>query len=196
MPEDLVAGDIEQYTRGALLQTDPETVRALNAALARVRRYCGWHVSPLKTEVITLDRPGCNHPLLILPTLKIVTLTSITVDGVTVDLNDVRISGEAPGVLAKKNLDPWGGYRWDSGFGLIQVTLTHGYTAAEAEDFRGAVLALIDRAQQTVNTGGAGPLIEKQVDDVRYKWGSVSTAVETTSLDKSIIEKYRILPVA
>jgi len=200
MPEDLVPGDVEQYTRGALLQTDPETVRALNAALARVRRYCGWHVSPVRTETVTMDRPPCNSQFLILPTLKIVnpSTISITVDGVAVDPANIRASSDAPGVLSLRNLDPWGGYRWDSGFGLVEVTFTHGFTAIEAEDFRGAVLDLIYKAQQAISSGGAGPLVEKEVDDVRYKWASVSAAVEstTTPLDKSILDKYRILPIA
>lgn len=194
MPEDLVPGDVEQYTRGRLSQTDPETVRALNAALARVRRYCGWHVSPVRTETITVDRPMRNHPFLVLPTLKIVALNSITIDGVVIDMTNVRVSADTPGVLSLNNWNPWGGWHWDSGFGLVSVNLEHGYTAAEVEDFRDGVLSLVDRATLTVSTGAAGPLIEKEVDDVRYRWGtgSVESAVGTAPLDTSIISKYRL----
>jgi hypothetical protein len=194
VPEDLVPGDVEQYTRGRLSQTDPETVRALDAALARVRRYCGWHVSPVRTETIRVDRPPSTHPILVLPTLNIVTLNSITIDSIPVDLANVKVSVEAPGVLSMKNWEPWGGARWDSGFGLVEITLKHGYTAAEAPDFRDAVLSLVDRATLTVNSGGAGPLIEKEVDDVRYRWGtgSVDSAVGAAPLDSSIISKYKL----
>lgn len=194
MPEDLVPGDVEQYTAGRLSQTDPETVRALNAALARVRRYCGWHVSPVRTETITVDRPERNHPYLVLPTLKIVQLNSITIDGVPVALDNVRTSADAPGVLSLNNLNPWSGWHWDSGFGLVEVNLRHGFTAAEAEDFREGVLSLVDRSMQTVNSGATGPLIEKQIDDVRYRWGSgsVDSAVVGAPLDTSIISKYRL----
>ena len=193
MPEDLVPGDVEQYTGGSLSQTDPETVRALNAALARVRRYCGWHVSPVRTEVITIDRPARNHPCLVLPTLKIVQLNSITIDDLPIELNNVRMSADAPGVLSLNNWNPWGGYHWDSGFGLVEVNLRHGYTAAEAEDFREAVLSLVARSAQSANSEAAGPLIEKEVDDVRYRWAeTVEGAVSATALDTSIIGKYRL----
>lgn len=197
MPEDLVPGDVEQYTKGRLSQTDPETVRALNAALAKVRSFCGWHVSPVRTETIILDRPEYNYPTLILPTLKVVELTSITVDGVAIDLSNVRMSREAPGVLAQKNNQPWGGYRWDNGLGLVHVTLDHGFTAAEAEDFRGEVLRLIDVASLAVGTGADGPLEEKQVDDVTYRWSRVPDrlvdSIARNPMDSSALYGYQLL---
>lgn len=193
MAEDLTTADVEQFTKGRLSQTDPGTVRALNAALVRVRRYCGWHVSPVRGETLTLDRP-CS-PLLILPTLKVVTLTSITVDGVDVDLTDVMLSGEAPGVLATRS-NSWGGYWTDSGFGVVEIELEHGFTAAEAEDWREAVLSLIDQASMNVGTGRTGPLISKRVDDVDYHWSGLPREVEDAPLDKSILSKYRLPPFA
>ncbi len=197
MPEELVPGDVEQYTRGRLSQTDPETVRALNAALARARRYCGWHVSPVRTETITVDRPANNHPYLILPTLKIVSLNSITVNDVPVDLTTVRMSVDAPGVLSLNNWIPWDGWNWDSGWGLVQVTLKHGFTAAEAEDFRDGVLSLVNRAARAASQEGMGPPVEKTIDDVTYRWapGALATEVTAAPLDKGILNKYRIMPI-
>lgn len=186
MPETLQPGDVEQYTRGRLAAADPETVRGLEAALARVRRYCGWHVSPVITETITLDGPGGLY--LAMPTLKVVSINGITEDGTVLDLADVLPSADAPGILGKRG---WG--CWKRGFSAIQVDLTHGYSAAEAADFREAVLALVDRAAMAVGVeGGGAQLVEKEVDDVRYRW---SDKVSQVTLDESAVNQYRILPV-
>lgn len=201
MPEALVPGDVEQYTNGRLLQSDPETVRALNAALAKARRYCGWHVSPVQNEILTLDRPYSNT--LILPTLRVVTLNSITVDGTAVDLTKVRMSREAPGVLGLNDSRPWGGkypLSYDPGYGTMVVDLDHGYTAAEAEDFREAILRMIDVASIQVGTGFDGPLEEIKVDDVAYRTPRLGPdrlidAIARNPMDTSVLYQYRILPL-
>jgi hypothetical protein len=74
------------------------------------------------------------------------------------------------------------------------VTFTHGYAAADAEDFRSAVLALVDRAAMAAEgeNVGEGALVEKEVDDVRYKWAS---KVNTVSIDSSALQSFRILPL-
>jgi hypothetical protein len=187
MPEALVPGDVEQYTAGRLSQSDPETVRFLDAALTRVRRYCGWHVSPVRTETIIIDGSGTS--LLVLPTLKIVELISVTEDDVALDpAIDVKISAAAGGVIAKTQ---W--RRWCPGFSNIEVELSHGYTAAEAGDFREAVLSLIDDATMQVGTGRTGPLVGKRVDDVEYSWaGKFAQTIEQSILDTSILSKFRL----
>jgi hypothetical protein len=98
MAEELTPADVEAYTQGRLSASDPETLRALNAALTRARRYCGWHVSPVRQDVAVLDRPswiGIWNELA-LPTLKVVSLDGIEIDGVAMDLANVRESKEAP----------------------------------------------------------------------------------------------------
>lgn len=200
MAEDLLPDDVESYTGGRLSADSDETQRALNAALARARRFCGWHVSPVKTETIILDRPSSSS-LLILPTLKIVTVNSITVDGNAVDLANVRTSSEAPGVLSTKDgFTPWGGWHfWDSGLGRVSVNVSHGYTAEEAADFRDAVLQLIDISTLAIGTGGSGPLEEKQVDDVTYRWSRIPDrlvdSIARNPMDASILYQYRLLPI-
>lgn len=197
MAEELTPADVEAYTQGRLSASDPETLRALNAALTRARRYCGWHVSPVRQDVAVLDRPswiGIWNELA-LPTLKVVSLDGIEIDGVAMDLANVRESKEAPGIIATKDGRPWGAgslLLYDSGYGAIEVTFTHGYAAADAEDFRSAVLALVDRAAMAAEgeNVGEGALVEKEVDDVRYKWAS---KVNTVSIDSSALQSFRIL---
>lgn len=192
MAEDLTTDDVEAYTHGRLLADDPETLRALNAALARARSYCGWHVSPVRKETLIVN--GNGRPLLFLKTMKVVELLSIVEDGVEIDVEQyVRQDAEAPGVIAKVGWEPW-----EYGFSNLEVELRHGYTAAEAADFRESVLALIDRASLAVGTEGQGPLIEKEVDDVRYRWASsnaLSAGVANEFLDESSLYQYRLLPL-
>ena len=188
MPEELLPFDAEQYTKGRLSQTDPDVVRALNSAKSRVRRYCGWHVSPVRAETITLDGNGGQY--LFLPTLKVVTLTSVTLDGETLDLtDDVKQSAEMPGVLVR----PYS--FWHCGYGNIEVTLSHGFTAAEAEDWREAVLSLVDQASMSAGTGRAGPIISKRVDDVHVSWSGLPNEVENAPLDKRALATYRLLTI-
>src|ERR1700733_2175357 len=100
---ELVASDVELYTRGRLPASDVETTRILNRALAAARRYCEWHVTPLVTgDVVTLDGPG--HRLLMLPTLQLQKLNSVTEtwwniqngvstpNPVVLDLNSIEVS--------------------------------------------------------------------------------------------------------
>jgi hypothetical protein len=196
--EDLAVADVEAYTGGRMLASDAETQRALDAALARVRRFCGWHVSPARTETLTVDCPWSS--LLILPTMKIRSITSITVDGNAVDLTTVRTSADAPGCLETVNFQPWGGYRTDSGFGRVAVALSHGFSAAEAADFRQAVLELIDSTSLQKGTGGSGPLVEKKVDDVTYRWSGVVDrfpgSIAKNPLNESLLYQFRLLPFA
>jgi hypothetical protein len=178
LTEALTTSDVDLYTDGRLPQDHPETQRALDAALARARRYCGWHVTPAIRESITLDYFRSNPHVLEIPTLKIVSLESITVDGEPVDLSDVQ--QVAPGLLTRKRC-------WADGETVVE--LTHGYSAAEAQDWREAVLAMIDTASQSIGTGGAGALTSKTVDNVTYSWSSAQ--IGATALDL-----YKILPFA
>lgn len=180
MAENLTAADVSAYTKGRLSEEDDEVVRALNEALARARRYCGWHVSPIRSETLMLNGDGGYE--LFLPTLKIGAITEITIDGEPIDLSTVKRDAEAPGVLIR--------YCWPCGFSNITVTLTHGYTATEAQDWRGAVLRMIDQASQSVGQQSISPMTQKKVDDVEYHW---SDRVQYTSLDATALSQYRLL---
>lgn len=187
MPEELLPGDVEQFSEGDLSQTDPEVVRALAAALQKARRYCGWHVSPVRTETLTVD--GTGGPYLVLPTMKIVALSSIIEDGTVIPLTEVALSRDAPGVLARKN---W--RTWKCGFGFIEVTLTHGLTAAEAQDFRHAVLSLVVEASQSKGASASGALVQQKVDDVEYHWSDAVVTASSEGFGASF-GQFRILPI-
>lgn len=199
MAEDLEPADVEAYTNGRLSASDPETARALAAALARVRRFCGWHVTPvLESDVITLD--GSGNSWLALPTLKVVALNTITEQdrtglAVAVDPVNIQLSAESPGLIRKKL-----GRAWTYGWSTIVVDFDHGYTADEAPDFRDIVLKLVDQASLNVGTGGQGPLTQKRVDDVIYRWSAVVDRLfggfAKDPLSESVLYQYRLLGYA
>jgi hypothetical protein len=184
---ELTPADVEQYTKGRLLAADAETTRLLTAALRGVRRYCGWRVTPIGAETVTLDGPG--RQLLSLPTLSLVELQSITEDGVALDISTLRSS--KTGLVRKKS-----GACWSHHYGAITVTMNHGYD--NAWDWQAAVLELIDRASSAVGevAGSSGPMIEKRVDDVLYRW--MSTIGDPGSkdlfdmLNHAVVDPYRI----
>jgi hypothetical protein len=158
--EDLTPDDVQSFTQGRLAADDPETLRALDAALATVRAYCHWHVSPVRSQTVTLR--GDGWPELALPTLQVVEIVSVTEDGEPVDLDDITLYRN---VLIRK----YGCWR-----GIVVVELSHGFTADEAAGWRDVVLRIVDRDSINVGDGGSGELVYKQVDDVQMRWAGGS----------------------
>ncbi|QBI98660.1 head-to-tail adaptor [Mycobacterium phage Bobby] len=189
MAEDLTPEDVESYTRGRISKDDPETARALAAALQRARRACGWHVTPVQEETVSLH--GTGHGFIVLPTLKPVELLSVTEDGREVDLDDLYFLSEEPGVLYKK----CGWWCREK----IEVTFTHGFTADEAVDFREAVLQVVDIAHIMIGTGAVGPLTGMEVDDVSLRWSGLvdrSWGIAKDPLRESVLYQYRLVAIA
>lgn len=185
MAEDLAPGDVEAYTKGVLLASDAETLRALNSALTRCRNYCGWHVSPVKTDTVMLH--GSGHRFIVLPTLKVDSLISIVENDVVIDVTTIDQYTQEPGVLYKRR-GCW--------HGRIEIVYSHGFAAAEAQDFRETVLSLIDQVTASIGTGRSGPMISKRVDDVDISWSGLPRAIDNAPMDKSVLDKYLLSPFA
>lgn len=187
---ELTPADVDQYTNGRLKADAAETGRLLIAALHAVRRYCGWRVTPVGVETITVDGPGGR--LLSLPTLQLVELQSVTEEGVELDLAGLSVS--KAGLVRKKS-----GARWSHRYGAITVRMSHGYD--DAWDWQSAVLELIDRTAGAVGAvvGNSGPMIEKKIDDVAYRWmnsvGDPGNQAMFEMLNKALIDPYRIEPL-
>lgn len=113
---------------------DPDS---LDAAVASVRAFCGWHIAPSRTETVTVDSYGSGT--VILPSLHVTEVASVTVDGTPV----TDFTSRANGIL-----DTW---LWTSRYyprnGVV-VTFTHGYDECPA-DVREVVVSLAKG-----NTGG------------------------------------------
>lgn len=145
----------------------------LEEAEGLVRDYCGWHIAPSRSEVLTLD--GTGNRILPLPSLHVTAVASITEEGRTVALSTVDIS--ASGYIKRDTA-------WSCKPGSIVVTLTHGYTPVPP-----GVSGLVKRlAQQGVNNPNGASRIKDGPFEEAYSQMVLSTA------DELVLGPYRILP--
>ncbi len=156
-PDDLSAATRARYA------DDDAAQAAIDAVLAAARRWCGWHVSPVRTnEVLDLDGPG-GH-VLSLPTLNLISVSAVTQLGASLDVSNLDRS-RRKGTLTNR----FG--CWTCRDGSISATITHGYTEAEAADWRQAVIDVVGtRSLSQVTTRDSGDMKRKRIDDVEYEW--------------------------
>lgn len=181
---ELSPDDLPTSIRG-LFADDEAAQDAIDAVLASARRYCGWHVSPVKSDdAIDMDGPGGK--VLSLPTLNLLSVSSVTELGVDLDVANLDRS-RRKGTLTK----PFG--YWTGRDGAIVATVTHGYTEDEAEDWRAAITRLVGiRAREARSQRDDPQMASKKVDDVEYGW--FATLISTDELLGSMFAAYRILP--
>lgn len=176
-PSDLPADVLARFEDDAAAQV------AIDTALVAARRYCGWPVSPVVTDdAVTVDGSGCQVQSL--PTLNLVSVSEIDEDGTVHTAADLRVS--RLGLVRKRS-----GARWTSAYGAVTVTMTHGFTEAEAADWRRAVIDLVDSRSQS-STRESSDMKRKRIDDVEYEWfeALMSTDVELSAK----FSQFRILP--
>ena len=175
-PSDLPAAVLDRFADNGAAQ------QAIDTALVAARRFCGWHVSPVKAETIVLD--GTGGRTLSLPTLNLLSVTAAT-DADTV-LDPIKLDrSQRRGTLTKR----YG--RWTHRDGAVSVTITHGFTETEASDWRRAVLAMVDAwSQPTLRD--SGDLKRKKVDDVEYEW--FESVLSTDAELAARLAQFRILP--
>jgi hypothetical protein len=184
MEPELTPTDVATYTNGQLSATDPETQTMLNAALAAARNDMRWGVAPVSMgEVITLNgRGGCK---LWLPTKNVVQIHSITSDGVSIDpVAGITRDADIPNRLILNT------GTWSCKYSGITVTWDHGFTNAQAADWRNAILALVTNIAQISVLGRSDAELEsKDIDDIGYRWAATRAlgSVEPT------LSKYRLL---
>lgn len=197
---ELTAEDVENFTGGRLVNDNGlgQVTEMLDAAVRVARRDAGWHVTPVRlAETVTLDGPDSR--MLWPPTRKIIALNSVTENSVLLDLakltwspgGDVGVL-ERPAVIRKK-----GGGWWSSEYQSIVVNMDHGYTEAEAVDWRRAVLTMVDQMSLVPVSGGGfsgAALKSKRVDDVAYGWDNsyVMMAENTLYSVDYVLADYRL----
>lgn len=186
---ELTVADVETFTRGRLLASDPVVQDILDAALVRARNYVGQHVSPVvEDDVVTLDGPGGRE--LFLPTGKIGSVASVVENGATIDPTNYVVSSNTR-MLYRKDA------RWTTEYAGITVTYTHGFTETEAADWRRAILMMVDRMSREQQSGARSSedLVRKKVDVVEYEWVDWSAAADRaiTSVE-SILDHYQLTP--
>ena len=185
MPE-LTADDLLEFTDGRL--DDGEDVLA--AAQSAARLYCGWHVCPVVTAVVVqVDDVAAN--LLALPTLRLVELVSVTELGDPVDLAGLHWAIPTDLKPRRAVVSKARGC-WPATYGAVTVTMTHGFTEAEAADWRRAVLRLADMMDRESSSSRDPGMVRKKVDDVEYQWAEA--LISTDERLSALFAPYRILP--
>ncbi|TXH47819.1 MAG: hypothetical protein E6Q97_26320 [Desulfurellales bacterium] len=180
---ELDASDVESFTNGRL-SDDDATARLLASALAAARRYCGWHVSPVREgDEIEVDGPGGR--VLSLPTLNLVEVSELSEVGVSVDVGSLDVSRR------KGNVVKQSGACWTSRYAGIAATITHGFTEDEAADFREGVLRLVDMMARE-GARDSPDLVVKKIDDVQYQWSD--RLIDTDTRLSTLFAPFRILP--
>lgn len=153
------------------------------AALGFIRAYCGWHIAPVRTEVVA-PRGATGH-LFTLPTLALVELVALTVDGEPQDLAPPATglpllqSGVAsvywPGACSRR-------------LGGVQAEIRHGLAEAPAE------LVALARQLKTVLEVGVGGV---RVGNISLTPAAVSAA--TAGLPPfmlTVLDNYRLPPLS
>ncbi|EFG75250.1 hypothetical protein HMPREF0591_4813 [Mycobacterium parascrofulaceum ATCC BAA-614] len=160
-----------------------------DAARSAARRFCGWHVTPVREDdEVTLDGPG--SVLLVLPTLRLIKLTSVVENGVELDVDtDLFVSARG---LVRKRCGAW----WSRNYGSIVVTMTHGFPAdvdaddnePNAADFNAAVASIAGRSPLATTTKGR----VKAVGPFQYYDEAMATGSAFTVVERALLEQYRL----
>lgn len=147
----------------------------LEYASGMVREYCGWHIFPTITEVITMDTYG--GPVLILPTLHLTGLVVTYTDPVAV----------APGALSwsQQGLVALDSGCWPTGLSTVTASMTHGYPIVP-DAVRAVTVAMARRmpaqmANVTLETVGG---VTRQYD--------TAAAGSFTNLETVILDRYKL----
>lgn len=156
---------------------------AINTALVAARRYCGWHVSPVRVDdEIDVDGPGGR--VLSLPTLNLISVDSVTELGAAVDVSTLDRS-RRKGTLTRRYS------YWTCRDGAITATVTHGFTEEEAADWRRAVVDTVDSWSQA-SVRDDGEMKRKKVDNVEYEWFEAMLSMDAELSAR--FAQFRILP--
>lgn len=130
----------------------PFTQDELDEAVTTVRNAARWHICPARTDTITLDIDH-REPTLRLPTKRLVSVDEVrdTDTAAVIDAAHYRVSLKQGDVRKR-----WG--FWPSGYGRIEVDMTHGYD--DVPDDLLPVFAqasVVARRDQTASRLSAGP---------------------------------------
>jgi len=149
----------------------PNAAFLLEAATAQVRRECGWHVTPIIEETLTIDGSGGRE--LRIPSGRIRSIASVTSDGedVTADVD----SSEA-GILRLP-------YCWTDKFGGVVIELEHGWAQWEAADIAGVVAAIASRSATPTGLVAAQGIAGASV---RYE---IAPMLES---ERAIVQRYAV----
>lgn len=145
---------------------------------------------------MTLDGPGSR--VLFLPTMKVTALTSVTEDDALLDIASVKPSvGDGEDWPRRVALRKVGAGFWSAEYGSIEVVLSHGFTEAEAADWRQAILSMVDQMSLLPISGGSGTspfgVKSERIDDVAYTYDTYAAMADEVLFScGAVLARYRL----
>lgn len=184
---ELDPNDLPASTRARLSAAGVDAQGEIDAALAASRRWCGWHVSPVRVDdVLDVDGVDGYTNVLSLPTMNLLSVSSVTELGVSLDVSGLDRS-RRKGTLTKQS------GCWSRRDGSIVATVTHGLTEVEAADWRRAVVSMVTARSFESKSKRDGPdMKRKKIDDVEYEW--FEALIDTDAELQGRFSQFRILP--
>lgn len=124
----------------SMFPTGQTAVDPLEAAMATVRSFCGWHVAPVIEQDLILD--GSGSLSLLLPSKHVLGVSGVTENG-----TPVQVHWSASGILRKESGQPWA-----PSLRGVTLHLRHGYEPEEVGDVLAVAKAV--EARIRMNPGG------------------------------------------
>jgi hypothetical protein len=167
--------------KNALARNDAAKEQWIKAAQSAVQRYCGWHVSPIISEQITVD--GVGGVDLYLPTLRAIEVKDVYNNGVLVPEDDYSSSRDGYMRLYTGS--------WSNRLSGIKLTLEHGYEMDDIEELRALILTIAGRAEaspQGVTQEASGA---RTITFSRFAGGS-SGGVAIFDHEYALLNRYKL----
>ena len=169
MSELVTPEDLDAYLSG-------DSEKALAAAEAAVRAYCGWHVAPVKAETVTVWSAGDRSVLL--PSLHVTEVASVMVDGEPVEDYTWTSDGILRGVRK---------------CGTVEAVLTHGH---DGDSTAGVLLSSIILATAVRAKSSPSGLMRAQVGQVSETYSQTATnqagGVALLTSEKNLLAPYKL----
>ncbi|WP_172121412.1 hypothetical protein [Actinomyces faecalis] len=160
-------------SNGQVSAQDPRLEPLIRGAEAAVLAWCGWHVTPVITQTLTLDGEGSAS--LHLPSGHVVDVSEVKVDGRPLNRGCWDFS-EAGMLRTRRG-------RFPDRFRCVEVTLTHGFKEAPA------LAAVVTRSVLAACASPMGATSES-AGQVSIRWGR--SGMTLSEEDKADLAPYRL----
>lgn len=178
--DDLTPELLTSYTKGKIRADDPRAPILLGGAVAAIRNYCHWHVSPSREETLTMD--GHGGRIQRLPSFHVTDVQEVKDAGVLLEYRTGYRWSES-GMLSRTHGE------WSNEFRDVEITFTHGH--ASTPELVSVALAVVSRAL-------ASPMgaTREQAGQMAVTWASTSPGVSggmaLLANELAILGNYRI----
>lgn len=159
--DQITPATLSEYTGGKIKAADPRSELLIRGAVAAIRRYCRWHISPEREDIVILD--GRGGTMQRLPSIHVVDIAEVLDgDSVLVFKQDYRWT--QAGLLSRSH------GRWSPHFRDVQVTMVHGFE--DVPDLVALVHSVVSRAM-------ASPLgaTREQAGAMAVTWATTAPGV-------------------